>query len=929
MDMDSEVDPEALLAYTGQVRRLARSLLQDRDLAEDVAQDAILAGLRSGPRDPGLLGAWLAAVVRNLGRRAVRSRGRRRERERGAARPEALPSASVLAARAEGYRRVVAAVLALAEPYRSTVLLRAIEERSVAEIAARQGLPAATVKTRLARARGQLRAQLGVDEGRAPAWLVGLTAIRRGGGGGASAGGSAAAYLGGIAMATKMKGLLVGLLVAALLAGTWWGRTSLAPTAPIDAPPGAVPAVVSAIDGAPTPATSEGAAGERRAVPAGPPKRDLRSTAMSEAAPQIKGLGVDEAGVPVAGARVEVRVNPASIFADFGVGDEGPPIVRDVCVADEEGRFLLEGERARAMDVHASADGYATSFIEEILAPVELRLVLRRPARLRGRVVRGEDGAGVRGGILRVYQPSGWSVHPLAEDGSFDVRDLIPGTIGFLAVPAHEATGRYQEVVLAPGEERELSLTAAIGIAISGRITDAVSGAPLADAEVSAWSFLWKGTRTDADGRYRIEGVGLDRAREIVARATGHGRSERRLDPRRPDGNDLALMPSRSARGRIVDAAGNPVEAAVVLATASGYEDGVLCVDKRVAVSNAQGDFELVDLRPDLPHYLGIHASGHADLVRSLGDGPSSPSVIELGRLPLAAAASLEGIVMDATMHPLSASIGLGLVHDVDPERRRLEGRRITAGADGRFAFSDLAPGRYSLGVWREDIPPFVAGEWELSEGEARTGLTIVLPWGLAIEGVVVGPDGSPLEGVHLVAYGQRQSGRTRVVGTSDRDGRFRFAGLDAGPHRVAASFEGTADLHGQTVHLAPTAIEGIEPGGPSLAITLRAEDATITGRVVDVEGRPVSLAYVWLSSRAEAPLDGVLANEAGRFTLRVARDETVSIAARRTEHLSAAPGNINYSEAVVRRRILPPEHGEGRVDDVIPGTEDLVLRLR
>lgn len=51
-------------------------------------------------------------------------------------------------------------VLALQEPYRSTVLRRFFEGQSAAEIARSQGLPAGTVRSRLKRSRDQVREQL-------------------------------------------------------------------------------------------------------------------------------------------------------------------------------------------------------------------------------------------------------------------------------------------------------------------------------------------------------------------------------------------------------------------------------------------------------------------------------------------------------------------------------------------------------------------------------------------------------------------------------------------------------------------------------------------------------------------------------------------------------------------------------------------------
>src|SRR5262245_48236445 len=147
MDAESAAPTAALLADASWVRALARALVADAATADDLAQETLLAALERGGDESPMPRRWLAAVLRNLARRAHRGDARRAARESATARPEALPSAHELVERAEGLRRLVALVLALEEPYRSTVLLRYVEELSPSEIAARQRVPVATVKT--------------------------------------------------------------------------------------------------------------------------------------------------------------------------------------------------------------------------------------------------------------------------------------------------------------------------------------------------------------------------------------------------------------------------------------------------------------------------------------------------------------------------------------------------------------------------------------------------------------------------------------------------------------------------------------------------------------------------------------------------------------------------------------------------------------
>ncbi len=130
---------EALLGDGAWMRRLAAALV-GRD-GDDLVQDTWLAVLRRRPRGLERPRAWLATVMKNAARMRARGGGRLREREALAARPpDAEPSAVDLAARAELLQLAMAAILAVAEPYRETLLLRYVRGLEPAEIAGRSGL---------------------------------------------------------------------------------------------------------------------------------------------------------------------------------------------------------------------------------------------------------------------------------------------------------------------------------------------------------------------------------------------------------------------------------------------------------------------------------------------------------------------------------------------------------------------------------------------------------------------------------------------------------------------------------------------------------------------------------------------------------------------------------------------------------------------
>ncbi len=142
------------------VRRLARSMLADEHLADDVAQETWLRSLLHPPDAAEAAVSWLAVVTRNLATVFLRAGARRAAREAGVARPEAVPSAADDVAADLARRAMLDAVLGLDEPYRTVILLRYYRDLPVRHVAATLGIPPETVRTRVKRALALLRGRL-------------------------------------------------------------------------------------------------------------------------------------------------------------------------------------------------------------------------------------------------------------------------------------------------------------------------------------------------------------------------------------------------------------------------------------------------------------------------------------------------------------------------------------------------------------------------------------------------------------------------------------------------------------------------------------------------------------------------------------------------------------------------------------------------
>ena len=907
MDTPGHSDPDALLAHAGRLRRLARSLVLDRDLADDLTQETLLAALRTGPRDPGALWAWLSAVLGNLRRRAARGALRQRAREDAVARGDALPSGGELAARAEGLRRVMAVVLDLDEPYRSTVLLRFLEERTPTEIAALQGVPVATVKTRLARARAQLRARLEGPGGVLPAWLLAFGQAERS----APALPWPAIPSGAVLMGSKIKLVAATLAAAVVLVVGWSVLHDGEPAAPLPGEDAArADAQLAALDQG-LAADAAPAAGVRRPVtPQAPgPVDGASDDAPGPATAVLGGRVVDAQDRPLAAVMVRLVREPGATFQLPVGADLGPAVVEQERRTGADGRFAFEVPVYGPRTLRAVAEGYAPRELAERYGGEEVRIVLEPAARLTGRVVRASDGRGVSGGVVQVYRRSGgYERVPLGPDGGFELTDLAAGAVGLLAVPREEAAGRYSSVTVEAGGIHEVELSVRDGLVVRGRVTAGDTGQGIAGAEVSAHSFLWKTSRADAQGFYEIVGVEPERAVTLVARAPGYGKGELRLKVEQRDTADLVLFPGRTARGRVVGEAGQPLAGARVLASAVSEEAGTLRTDAVSTRSGDDGRFELVDLRSDAGHRLWIQAAGHAVFLAPMGDGPGSPPDLDLGTLRLEAEATLVGRLVDSEDQPHAAWIGLS--YRGDPQAGMLGERQLRAGADGRFLAAGLAAGPYVLSAAPSGRPALRGFELELSPGEDRE-LTVRLPGDLAIAGVVRDAQGRGLAGVQVGAVpADGTAGWSR--GRTDELGAFKIEGLSPGVYTVAGS---VSELGRRLGSFRRTDV----PAG-ELALEIELQDEVVVrGRVVDADGVAVPFPYVWSPRGDGAPNDGVRGDEQGRFELSLAAVDKVVILARRTEHLSASSETPQREEVVVGRRILPASAGEARYEGAIP----------
>ncbi len=250
--LGSNVLEAQLEAHRAFLQRLARSLVGDAALAEDLVQETALAALKHGPRLEQSRG-WLARVLRRKVTRHRERTGLRESRQRAAASPESVAShAAAIDRRLDLEHVITDRVRALPIAQARAIGLRYAEDMTIPEIARALDVPEATIKTRLKRGLARLREDMDrAHGGDGKQWLSALAPIvgvEWTGAGLKAAGASSGA---GISTAVSLAPwiaaclLVMGAGVALKLSG---GRKPTFPETPVESPAMAkLPGILSLI----------------------------------------------------------------------------------------------------------------------------------------------------------------------------------------------------------------------------------------------------------------------------------------------------------------------------------------------------------------------------------------------------------------------------------------------------------------------------------------------------------------------------------------------------------------------------------------------------------------------------------------------------------------------------------------------------------
>jgi hypothetical protein len=197
-----------------------------------------------------------------------------------------------------------------------------------------------------------------------------------------------------------------------------------------------------------------------------------------------------------------------------------------------------------------------------------------------------------------------------------------------------------------------------------------------------------------------------------------------------------------------------------------------------------------------------------------------SVAVAPVAKVPIVESARVEGRVLRQGIAVVGARVTL----------RDVAAHVVQSGAEGAFAFEDLAPGEAWISASLGDEASGLLGPLMLVPAEKRSGVVLQLEPSAVVAGRVVDSQTrQPLAGARLITSGG--------AGTTDSNGRFTLHGLPAGQTWIEATAKG---------HLPRVEWLSLDSARAHTGLEVSLDPASSLAGSVHQQGRAMAGAQVW-----------------------------------------------------------------------------------
>lgn len=556
-------------------------------------------------------------------------------------------------------------------------------------------------------------------------------------------------------------------------------------------------------------------------------------------AEKAAGQVVDEAGKPVAGAKVLVAStgavfdSDALFLAEARTGADGSFTAPD---APEGARVFL-----------VRAPGFVPANRVQIDARPAEKIVLQRGGIIQGGIL---DAAGKPAPGLIVTAEE---VAAVSDDaGRFRLAGVSAGSHRLQALGKEDFAARKDGVRVRKGEETEAVLALRRGLEISGTVIEEATRRPVPGARISAFQSVGFGNfgrrraertaRADQRGRFRLHGLAPSRYSVEAVKDGYLPASIAGVNAGAASASNLALRRAATISGRVTDEKGQPVAGARVrIAREMGIRrmlrgamsNPASFLGGQGVLTSSDGAFRLRGLEPEKNISLEAAKTGFAT-ARKPGLSIKAGDAVKDVALVVRRGIEAKGKIVDAQGQPVAGAE----IRAVRREEGAMGGARMqmrmmglnsdrpdaVSGADGAFALKGLEEGQYTLTVARDGFARKTVPSLEVRASTENAWPPITLASGAPIAGTVRDTAGGPVSGAQLFALDIGGGGRPQNA-TSDAEGKFRLEGFTAErPILVNVSAQGFA-----------TQQKNVTPPVSDLAIVMKTS-GSVRGRVEDAD---------------------------------------------------------------------------------------------
>ena len=657
-------------------------------------------------------------------------------------------------------------------------------------------------------------------------------------------------------------------------------------------------------------------------------------TSAQQQSDEGTGIVVDAQGAPAKGMRIRV-FEDSELVRELTADDAGRFRFPRSWRSDARGIALIarDGERLgwnMPSQPRAGKDGKIP----------EIRIVLFPVNRRVEGVLHDEKGGPISEARLVVDR--------LSHETNGDLIGVYAGSaLDFLAGKT-DKTGRFQTVeprgwielqvrrsdlagvrmFLVEGKNDLGTITAPPGGRVTGRLSDAATGAPIRAARVGAQLVSqhrlifdtggWGEARSDETGRYEISGllpgqynvlfIGVLKNPKLVS----PGREGVKVEAGKAAAADFAVREGRRLSGSVVDVAtGKPlVNWSVGYYGADRPQSGAAC---RMVKTDAKGNFEFfVSPGPSRVYvaqgnYVGLGETRRTVEVpndRDLGNivlQASTKTDEELGmRIKTVTISREEQAKRDENQDfrlrielraPEGRTVNSVVYHWIRNRRTELGSGTFSGKSFAGDAWGNMGRGPYSLVIDADGFAPIHTDEFEYTRRMEPLVIDLRPAVSVPVRGRVFDPDGKPLAGACV------RAGRVIALESStypwgiesitDASGNYELKGLRQGERLyVYAEKEALGGVKSKRFLLEKTSPMTL----PDLRIP--AADQTISGRVMSSDGEPIAGAEVTVTGAFDRKGDEKTAktDANGHFEVKGLMSGQVSLEAKAPGHRMTFP---------------------------------------